>query len=87
MTALGSPLSLPRGALPDLYPPSRSNLVGLAKALPDLHRHVPASMVCLITLRRGVSDLVRVDTVEVLHVRHLFMGAIRGSRDNTSPRD
>ena len=36
---------------------------------------------CLITLRRGDALPVRVDTVEVLHLRHLIVGT------NTSPRD
>jgi hypothetical protein len=50
--------------------PHRSNLARLVEALSDLYLHVPASTVCLITLRHGVVDLVRVDTVEVLHVQH-----------------
>jgi len=65
------------GALPGRLPRHQQRPCGV----PDLHRHVPASTACLITLRRGDALPVRVDTVEVLHLRHLIVGT------NTSPRD
>ena len=65
------------GALLGRLPRHRQRPCGV----PDLHRHVPASTVCLITPRRGEAFLVRVDTVEVLHLRHLIVGT------NTSPHD
>ena len=61
----------------DDYPDTYKSPCGV----PDLHRHVPASTVCLITPRHSDALPVRVDTVEVLHLRHLIVGT------NTSPRD
>ena len=47
---------------------------GTVEALPDLHQHVPASAASLISLRRGAELIVRVDTVEALHVVALYRG-------------
>jgi len=65
------------GALLGRLPRHRQRPCGV----PDLHRHVPASTVCLITPRRGDALPVRVDTVEALYFRRLIVGT------NTSPRD
>jgi hypothetical protein len=57
----------------------------IAELLLDLRRHVPRFEGVLDhTLMREASP-IRVDIVEVLHVRHLIVGS--RSWDNTSPRD
>ncbi len=78
-------LSLSRGSAAGFLPPVRSNLTGIAEALPDLHRHIPRSPCARSHVRRGDAKTVRVDTVGGVARATLLH---RGSRrDNTSPRE
>ena len=68
-----------------ILPSVRSNLIGIAEALPDLHRHIPRSPCARSHVRRGDAKTVRVDTVG--GVARAALDHRGRSRDSTSPRE
>jgi hypothetical protein len=58
-----------RGCATWFSPSSKSKLAVITEVFLDLHWHIPTLIVCLITLRHSVDDLVCVDTMEVLQMR------------------